>query len=238
LLVIDHHKSAAKDCFGLDFCIFDDNESGASLSYKWLESKGMIFDKQLAINHDRELTDTALLAGMKQLVDYTKDRDLWLHLELNTHEINAALRSHPFDLDTWDRFAIQLSLQPLVIYEQGAAILRYKRNLVSNQIKHPKTVSIASVEVPIVECSTSDLISDVAGELAKGQPFAATWMTNADGIVVSLRSETTTGMDVSVIAKMFGGGGHRNSAGFRVPFCSVENIDNHLLPEFRNTVIA
>jgi nanoRNase/pAp phosphatase (c-di-AMP/oligoRNAs hydrolase) len=232
LLVLDHHKSSAADCLGLDFCIFDDNESGASLAYKYLESKGMIFDLRLRMDRNEELTNEALVAGMKTLVDYVKDRDLWNHCEPQTHEINAALRSYPFDLETWDRFAIQLSMQPLVIYEQGAAILRYKKTLVAQQIRHPKTVSIGGHMVPIVECTTSDLISDVVGELAKGQPFAASWMTNADGIVVSLRSETTTGLDVSAIAKMFGGGGHRNSAGFRVNFCQVEHIDCHLLPQY------
>lgn len=230
LLVIDHHKSSAKDCIGLDFCIFDDNESGASLAYKWLESKGMIFDMRLRSNKNEELTSEALIAGMKLLVDYTKDRDLWLHCEPHTHEINAALRSHPFDLETWDRFAIQLSMQPLVHYEQGAAILRYKKTLVAQQIRHPKTVSIAGHMIPIVECTTSDLISDVVGELAKGQPFAASWMTNEDGVAVSLRSETTTGLDVSAIAKMFGGGGHRNSAAFRV--------NKDLLPQFWNSVLV
>ena len=51
--------------------------------------------------------------------------------------------------------------------------------------------------------------------MAQGQPFAVCYWDTLQGRVFSLRS-TDDGMDVSEIAKQYGGGGHRNAAGFTV----------------------
>ena len=51
--------------------------------------------------------------------------------------------------------------------------------------------------------------------LAQGRPFSATFFIRADGKRVwSLRSREG-GIDVSVIAKAHGGGGHAQAAGFQ-----------------------
>ena len=52
--------------------------------------------------------------------------------------------------------------------------------------------------------------------MAKGEPFAACYWDTPAGRVFSLRS-TDDGVVVSAVAKKYGGGGHRNAAGFRVP---------------------
>lgn len=57
--------------------------------------------------------------------------------------------------------------------------------------------------------------SDVAGKLADGHAFAATYYDDTDGRRWSLRS-TPEGADVSQIAEAFGGGGHKHAAGFRM----------------------
>lgn len=59
--------------------------------------------------------------------------------------------------------------------------------------------------------------SDAGHELAKGQPFAACYWDTPQGRVFSLRS-SADGVDVAEIAKQYGGGGHRNAAGFRVTY--------------------
>ncbi len=61
--------------------------------------------------------------------------------------------------------------------------------------------------------SSSTLISDVGHELAKGRPFGVTWFERDGQRVYSLRS-VDGGLDVSEIAKSFGGGGHEHAAGF------------------------
>ena len=47
-------------------------------------------------------------------------------------------------------------------------------------------------------------------------PFAACYWDPPDGRVFSLRS-AEGGYDVSEIAKAYGGGGHKNAAGFTMP---------------------
>lgn len=51
--------------------------------------------------------------------------------------------------------------------------------------------------------------------MAQGEPFAACYWDTPTHRIFSLRS-SDTGMDVSTIAKQYGGGGHVHAAGFRV----------------------
>lgn len=60
------------------------------------------------------------------------------------------------------------------------------------------------------------LASDVAGTMAEGEPFAATYVDGPKGRAFSLRSRGD-GLDVSRIAQAYGGGGHRGAAGFLMP---------------------
>lgn len=59
--------------------------------------------------------------------------------------------------------------------------------------------------------------SEIGEELAKNRPFSVTYRDRKDGKrEYSLRSRDG-GLDVSVIAKQFGGGGHPQAAGFELP---------------------
>ena len=52
--------------------------------------------------------------------------------------------------------------------------------------------------------------------MAQGEPFAACYWDTAEGRVFGLRA-TDDGVDVSDVAKQYGGGGHAKAAGFKVP---------------------
>jgi nanoRNase/pAp phosphatase (c-di-AMP/oligoRNAs hydrolase) len=72
---------------------------------------------------------------------------------------------------------------------------------------------IGGVNVPVCNAPYS-MASDTGNLLSKGEPFAATYTDLGDGRrSFSLRS-SDEGADVSVVAKKYGGGGHRNAAGF------------------------
>jgi len=60
------------------------------------------------------------------------------------------------------------------------------------------------------------MASDVAGELSEGYPFAAVFWVSQSEKTYSLRSREN-GIDVSEIAKKYGGGGHKHAAGFKIP---------------------
>ena len=49
------------------------------------------------------------------------------------------------------------------------------------------------------------------------------WFRHRDGnYIYSLRSRADSGIDVSAIAKKYGGGGHKNAAGFKLEYLILD----------------
>lgn len=201
--VLDHHKTAERTVADLEAMFISHNmagrarygveKSGARMAWEFF---GYIGGWE----------------GMLSpwLVDYTEDRDLWRHALEGTREINAALRSYPLDFELWDRFA-QKDPRSTFYYE-GAAIRRREQQIVEEHTRHAREVEMAGHRVKAVNATV--LFSEIAGELAKGQPFGACYFDRFDGKRQwSLRSDPN-GVDVSEIAKAYGGGGHKHAAGF------------------------
>jgi oligoribonuclease NrnB/cAMP/cGMP phosphodiesterase (DHH superfamily) len=68
------------------------------------------------------------------------------------------------------------------------------------------------------------LTSDAGHLLAKGEPFAGCYWDTPKGRVFSLRSQDD-GLDVSEIAKQYGGGGHKNASGFRLSYADAMKLE-------------
>ncbi len=199
ITVLDHHKTAEAELADLDFCVFDMKKSGGRLTWEFL------WDNELLSDSFNDTIPTPWL------VEYTEDRDLWRWKLRYSKEINAALWSHPMDLPTWDALHRIDPLKTMV--SEGAAILRYQQQVVDEHVTHATEQELAGYKVLGVNATT--LFSDIAGKLAAGRPFGFAWFYNEHGQkVYSLRSRDN-GMDVSEIAKQFGGGGHKHAAGFQ-----------------------
>lgn len=196
ILVLDHHKTAQADLDGLSAecpnvtVEFDMNRSGAVMAWQHF-------------NHDLELP---------KFFEYLQDRDLWTKKLPGVDEFTAALRSYPQNFKEWDRLC-KGSVVDLI--EEGMSIQRYFRGLVEQAKKHAFIRDIGGHKVPVVNASMF-MSSEVAGELSEGHPFAAVYAETEKGIIWSLRSREN-GVDVSEVAKRFGGGGHKHAAGFTVP---------------------
>jgi hypothetical protein len=65
--------------------------------------------------------------------------------------------------------------------------------------------------------------SDAGHIMAQGHPFAACFWIDGKEIAFSLRS-APDGLDVSEIAKRFGGGGHKHAAAFKLPWTACRSI--------------
>jgi oligoribonuclease NrnB/cAMP/cGMP phosphodiesterase (DHH superfamily) len=196
LLVLDHHKTAQADLEGLDFCVFDMNKSGARIVQDFYQF------------------------SPTKLVDYTEDRDLWRWKLLQSKEVNASLASYPKDFAIWDNLEDRLKENFISIVQEGMAILRYQDQVAKDHYSKPVLVTIRGHQVHCVNATT--LFSDIAGKLAEGMPFGVAWFRRQDGkYQFSLRSRNEA-VDVSEIAKSFGGGGHRNAAGFEAE--SLESV--------------
>lgn len=196
ILVLDHHKTAEADLAGLaDECPnvtveFDMNRSGAVMAWQHFHP-----------------ADTVPL-----FFYYLQDRDLWRKELPGVDAFTMALRSHPQKFEVWDK--LRHNVQGLI--DEGQAIQRYYRTLVDSAKGHAYFRHIGGYRVPVVNASLF-MASELAGELAEGHPFAGVYAESEGHILWSLRSRAPDGVDVSEVAKAFGGGGHKHAAGFREP---------------------
>ena len=216
MTVLDHHETAKKDCEDLDFCIFDMNKSGATLAYEWCERRGLI--DNLAGSGQKNKRDVA--TGMKVMARYVEDYDLMRLKMPSTRPVNACIRSYQFDLRQWDMLAKRCAVTPESLVQEGEAVLRYRKDLID---QHKNRIVIRNIDsklgdfdVPIVECTCREIVSDLLNDVCKGYPFAMSFYMQEEDVVFSLRSEEGA-VNVAELAEEFGGGGHPNSAGFTVP---------------------
>lgn len=213
VLVLDHHKTAEEDLrqFSIEWpegnqprlpkegellAFFDMDRSGAGLAWDWF-FRGK--DRPAMINH-------------------VEDRDLWRFRIEGTRSLHGVFSSYPFDLETWDKLAAACEdgAKRRNMLREGDAIAR--KHLVDVRAVYNATKRRMVIGgYPVLVCNAPPgMASDLGGELAKVQLFGATYYDNDEGKrVFSLRSKGE--FDVANIAKSYGGGGHRNAAGFTKP---------------------
>ena len=179
-------------------------------------------------------------------VNWIDDRDRWVFKHPGSREFHAGLALQPYDLETWGEI-FKNSIDAIRVFESGKVVLNIYEKQIEKAVASACSIRItpAVLEgrpaavweydqhleqfyVQGLVTNTPVHISEVGNHLAKkSQTFGATWFHSATEkqAIVSLRSEGT--YDVSAIAKAFGGGGHRNAAGFKVPvqtlLCWIED---------------
>jgi nanoRNase/pAp phosphatase (c-di-AMP/oligoRNAs hydrolase) len=194
MLVLDHHKTAQKDLEGLPFCKFDISRSGARIAWEhWFGAE-----------------------NVPALIRYIEDRDLWKFALPWSREVSAYISTLPRTFEALNELHLRLECEGVrVVGELGSIALRVTEQYVQTQVTRAKKTRISGHDVPCV--NTTFAISELVGELAKTAPFAAGWFQRDDGkFVYSLRSSGESNVDVSAIAKSYGGGGHARAAGFTV----------------------
>jgi oligoribonuclease NrnB/cAMP/cGMP phosphodiesterase (DHH superfamily) len=179
------------------YCLFDMERSGAGIAWDFFHP-----DK------DRP-----------PLIAFVEDRDLWKFALPRSREFNANVFSYPYEFAVWDGIHKRTSGSPVAasaFRDEGAAIERKHHKDVAELVAaFKRRMTIGGQEVWAANLPYT-LTSDAGHLMAQGEPFAACYWDTPEGRVFSLRS-TDDGADVSEIAKAYGGGGHRNAAGFRLP---------------------
>lgn len=195
LLILDHHKTAYEslhDLDGIDM-VLDMDRSGARITWDYFNP------------------------GIEppQALLHVEDRDLWRFDLPNTREIQAVMFSHEYSFENWDHL---MSIPPDHLIQEGTAIERkHFKDLNELLPITTRRMIIGGHNVPVANLPYT-LASDAASMLAaSNEPFGACYMDTPTGRLFSLRS-TPSGVDVSAVAKMYGGGGHKHSSGFRVPY--------------------
>jgi len=204
ILIIDHHKTAQEDLKDLPANVqayFDMEHSGAMLTW-------MHFFPNVE---------------PPTLIKHIEDRDLWRFKLPGTREIQAAVFSYPYDFEVWDNL---MSLHTGVLHQEGGAIERKH----FKDIKELLPIITRKMKIAgfVVDVANLPYIfsSDAGHDLAKreGNAFGACYYDTPEGRIFSLRSIDTK-EDVGAIAKQYGGGGHRNAAGFKVDYNTARTME-------------
>lgn len=216
VFVLDHHKTAQADLesimdvrlshFDNPFVVFDMNKSGAVLAWEHFHPGKPV----------------------PELLLYVQDRDLWRNELPHTQEINARLSSMPMDFAVWRELNEAWSyagggVENDLIYA-GKAVLDQIKADVELVAKNAAVDNLGPHVVVAVNCPLRQ--SDLLDHLLPLYPqcaFALSYWRLADGRwQYSLRSRGD--FDVSAVAKNYGGGGHKNAAGFTVADLSEVGI--------------
>lgn len=200
VVVLDHHKTAQADLSmlqlpGNSFCKFDMTKSGAVLAWEYFHPS----------------------MPLPPILEYVQDRDLWAWKMPRSREISAALDNTDRNFESWSAFNADISSEDGFNQQLwvGEAILKYIQEKVASLAYKAVVQNFISWMVPIV--NSPNWQSEIGNELCKIHkecPFAVIYFDNLElkQRVYSLRS--IGDFDVSQIAKSFGGGGHKNAAGF------------------------
>lgn len=213
VVVLDHHATAERDLDGLPFCKFDMNKSGAVLAWEFFHP-----------------TEPA-----PEFFVYLQDRDLWQFKLPDSREVSMAVRSYPYDFDLWRKLMWDVN----ALRREGIACRRLTDQQVLNMVAHHRWAAFDLRHKAIRYypkdtqdfCSTNNeppemfyapvanasvFFSEVGEKLLELYPsaeFSAYYSDRPDGKRQwGLRSRPA--FDCSVIAKAFGGGGHKQASGF------------------------
>lgn len=216
ITILDHHKSAAEDlvAFNKPADIFESFDCFAELSQLFGYSNvRALFDMErsgamITWNYFHPNTPPP------RLIQHIQDRDLWQFKLPGTREIQATLFSYPYDFAVWDELMDSFDeAGGSILQDEGTAIERKHFKDIKELLKAgTMRMTIAGLEVPCANLPYT-MSSDAGIQMAQGEPFAACYWDTPSGRVFSLRS-ADNGLDVSEIAKRYGGGGHRHAAGF------------------------
>ena len=224
VVILDHHESAEKEL--ADFTVplnvrpegfvghsdskgcaawFDMDRSGASMTWDWCHP------------------------GMRRpaIVNFVEARDIWKPERMGEHQklvmpISAYLRMHNKTISNWDELEPKLEFKLAEVAPVARSIWQYHMALVKEVASKAEWEEIGGHRVPSVNC-IYELGSDVAGALLEQYPeapFVAYYVVSTNKQTgkltkfYGLRSEHHR-ENVSEIAAVLGGGGHRNASGFR-----------------------
>lgn len=193
VVAIDHHISAKDFIKKVPEHVFDIKHSGAALAFKYFHPN----------------------KKMPRIVGLVEEGDLWKFRSKYVKEVLAYTELLDFDFKIWDKLISlgekEKNYQKFA--ENGAAIISYKDKIIE-YIVRSNAYPVIFESHKIYAINAPRFLRSQIGQLLaeKYSPFSLVWQRDKKRIEVSLRSNGD--LDVSKIAFKFGGGGHRNAAGF------------------------
>lgn len=196
LFVIDHHKTARAELEGCDYAWFEEDYSGAMMTWFYF--------------FPDKATPYAIL--------YVQDRDLWRFDLTGSNAINAMLWTYPRHFSFWQELMEDMESASVRsdMAKSGQVLLDAKQRIVESTAR--RAVPMVLADQPVWAVNASVYFSEIAHHIAETKDpdhcvAGAVYFIRQDGKVqFSLRS--LEGVDCSHIAKHYGGGGHAQACGF------------------------
>lgn len=214
--LLDHHKTAEENLKGLkldckNYIHFDMTKSGALLAWRYLFPE----------------------AEVPRLFKFIDDNDRWQFKLPETKYAIRNLRSYKQDFEVWERVmrGLEVSHYRDRFVEEGAAQERFFQSQIDflMNMSKPHPVCMLGDVSGLAMNATRMYVSDLGHRLAvQSGTYGLVWSTLGPDVdprrqvTCSLRSNGE--FDVTEIAKIYGGGGHRNAAGFETSLEAMRQI--------------
>lgn len=225
IVLLDHHVSAQKELYDLQFCHFDTSKSSAVISWEW-------FFPEISV---------------PAFYGYVQDADLYKWSLPRSREVHLAVDSYPRDVETWEKISgistqrnyLREAMCISALVDQGENIARFADEYIKGVLSEARlavfTIQSSGVnvtpiitfdpdaslsgentfQVPVV--NSTCFSSDVGHQLLSKYPeskFAAVYRDLGSGLRQWFLC-CNENFDVSSVCKCFGGGGHSQAGGFR-----------------------
>ena len=191
VVVIDHHVSQKELVKISSEYIYDIKHSGAVLAWKYFHRKKPI----------------------PKLLRHIEDIDLWKFKLTGTKELMMALDARDFNFSVWDKISkdFENSKKRKKYLEVGKILTKYRQKLINKIASRADKAEIYNHSALIANSPVFQ--SEIGNALVeKGAALGIIWSQRNGNRYFSLRSNGK--VDVSKIAKKYGGGGHKAAAGF------------------------
>ncbi len=218
IYIYDHHKTAKERWEKgipenlknkIEFH-YDENKSGATLTWE------------------------KVFGYVPKVMKYIEDRDIWKWSIKDSDKVLTALDTEIFNIKLPDEIFKELNELADEFHEEkykehGKIMLDFKKAIIFkicssvHYLMLPKGDKLYAVNSPVFRSEIGDVLSEVLNNVIAIYSVYPT--ENGNFLLVSLRSKNGKAKE---IAEKYGGGGHPNAAGFRVPIKDVDfgYIDN------------
>lgn len=192
--VLDHHLGNKNVVESMPKHVFNSKHSGATIAWNYFHPE----------------------VPIPTLLTYVEDGDLYVFTLPDSRAVLAYTYVQPFHFDVWDNLVKKLEddIERLAIVERGKIYAEHLAILVEQISNKATLVSFEGFECYLA--TAPDMFaSDVGNRLARIKPPIGIAVNfHGDIVNVSLRSDPS--VDVSVIARKYGGNGHPQASAFRL----------------------
>lgn len=236
ITIIDHHKTFIDAVESNGYCDIEYDErtdlilsvtpwSGLDIHYD-LERSGAVLAWQFF--HDKPVP---------QLLLHIQDRDLWQFKLNGTKEICAALANTRIVERSWDEWDFLVDAfnkddteVTHSIYASGRAVIACQQELIDECIATASEPWIDEFGFKVITCNAPySIASELGNRIASENPDCIAVILQRNelkgSVKYSLRS--VGDVDCTALASKFGGGGHKNAAGFTT-YDEMDSDDEHI----------